>query len=146
MAPDNSSGMLPGTLRSLLVLATAGFLSARGHAQAPPQTVQPGLETAVKWKWWVLPSAEKDWGFPLNEPVSQPDAAPKSEPGADKKNAALQNAALKKAVSITPGNYEVKRGDALEIIARKAGVTISQLDAARTGTAAALAATAQASS
>ncbi len=114
--------MLPGTLRILLVLATAGFLSARGHAQAPPQTVQPGLETAVKWKWWVLPSAEKDWGFPLIEPVRQPDAAPKSEPGADKRNAALQ-----KAMSITPGNYEVKRGDALEIIARKAGVTISQL-------------------
>ncbi len=114
--------MLLGTFRILLVLAAAGFLSARGHAQTPPQTVQPGLETAVKWKWWVLPSEEKDWGFPINEPVLQPEAATKSEPAAEKKTVTLQ-----KALSIIAGNYEVKRGDALEIIARKAGVSISQL-------------------
>ncbi len=104
------------TLRVLLVLV--GLFSVRLHAQS----VQPGLEAAVKWKWWVLPSEEKDWGFPVTEPDQTPAAAPTQGPTVEKKKRSVQA-----EISIAPGNYEVKRGDALEIIARKSGVSVSQL-------------------
>ena len=114
--------MLLATLRILFVLAASGVVSARLQAQTPAQHVQPGLEAAVKWKWWVLPSEEKDWGFPVTEPIQPLDAAPKNEPTIKKKDLSA-----KAAISIAPGDYEVKRGDALAIIARKSGVSISQL-------------------
>ncbi len=102
-----------------IVLVLVGLLSFRLHAQ----TVQPGLEAAVKWKWWVLPSEEKDWGFPIMDPEPAPAAAvPIKAPAMEKKGRPVQA-----EVSIPPGPYEVKRGDALEIIARKSGVSTSFL-------------------
>ena len=103
-------------LRILLVLA--GLVAVRLHAQ----NVQPGLEAAVKWKWSVLPSEEKDWGFPVTEPVQTPGAPPTNEPAVAKKGASVPA-----GPSIDPGTYEVKKGDALAIIARKSGVPVSQL-------------------
>lgn len=76
----------------------------------------------MKWKWWALPSEEKDWGFPVTEPVQSPAATATDGPAPEKKDPAVQAGA-----SIAPGNYEVKRGDALAIIARKSGVQVSQL-------------------
>lgn len=108
--------MVFANLRILLVLL--GLFSVRLHAQ----NVQPGLEAAVKWKWWVLPSEEKDWGLPVTEPDLTPATAPTKEPVIEKKKRSVQA-----EISITPGFYEVKRGDALEIIARKSGVSVSQL-------------------
>jgi lipoprotein-anchoring transpeptidase ErfK/SrfK len=93
-----------------ILLALAGLFTARLHAQTVQpglQGVQPGLEAAVKWKWSVLPSEEKDWGLPIVEPPPTP--------------------ATPAAPSIEPGNYEVKKGDALAIIARKSGVSVTQL-------------------
>ena len=103
-------------LRILLVLA--GLVAVRLHAQ----NVQPGLEAAVKWKWSVLPSEEKDWGFPVTEPVQTPGATPTNGPTVEKKDPSVPA-----GPSIIPGNYEVKRGDALAIIARKSGVPVRQL-------------------
>lgn len=103
-------------LRILLVLA--GLVAVRLHAQ----NVQPGLEAAVKWKWSVLPSEEKDWGFPVTEPVQTPVATPANEPTLAKKDPSVPA-----GPSIAPGNYEVKKGDALAIIARKSGFPVSRL-------------------
>ena len=108
--------MVFANLRMLLVLV--GLVSVRLHAQ----NVQPGLEAAVKWKWWALPSEEKDWGFPISEPVQAPIAPPTNGPTVAKKDPAVPA-----GPSIVPGNYEVKRGDELAIIARKSGVPVSQL-------------------
>jgi len=108
--------MAPPILRILFVLA--GLASVHVHAQ----NVQPGLEAAVKWKWWALPSEEKDWGFPIAEPIQAPVVAPTSGPTVEKKDRPAQE-----GVSIAPGPYEVKRGDALAIIARKSGVQVGQL-------------------
>jgi len=76
----------------------------------------------VKWKWRVLPSEEKDWGFPVAEPIQAPAATTTNGPTLEKKAPSVQAETL-----IAPGNYEVKRGDALAIIARKSGVPVSQL-------------------
>ena len=103
-------------LRILLVLV--GLVAVRLHAQ----NVQPGLEAAVKWKWSVLPSEEKDWGFPVTEPVPAPVAPPTNGPTVEKKDPAVPA-----GPSIASGNYEVKKGDALAIIARKSGVPVKQL-------------------
>ncbi|MEO6789111.1 MAG: LysM peptidoglycan-binding domain-containing protein [Chthoniobacteraceae bacterium] len=109
--------MLLATLRILFVFA--GLVSVRLHAQ----NVQPGLEAAVKWKWRVLPSEEKDWGFPVTEPIQVPASTAANEP------AIKRNPSAGAATSIPPGDYEVKRGDALAIIARKSGVSVSHLKA-----------------
>ena len=37
----------------------------------------------MKWKWSVLPSEEKDWGFPVTEPVPTPVAASTNGPTAE---------------------------------------------------------------
>jgi len=71
---DIGADMVFATLRVLLVLV--GLVSVRVHAQ----NVQPGLEAAVKWKWWALPSEEKDWGLPLPEPVPAPSEGEPSGP------------------------------------------------------------------
>lgn len=107
-------------LRFLIVLVGAGMVPA--HAQSTGQHVQPGLETAVKWKWWVLPSEEKDWSFSAQEPAATPtQVVPNGAP------AKVTGAPPPPAVSISPGDYEVKRGDALAKIARKAGISVEQL-------------------
>lgn len=116
--PATGSDMFPATLRILIVLVASGLVPPPLRAQ----TVQPGLETAVKWKWRILPSEEKDWGFSIPGQIQTPDSALTNEPTA--KNPVPS---AKVGLSIAPGAYEVKRGDALEIIARKSGVSVRQL-------------------
>src|SRR5450432_3974701 len=101
---DIGADMVFANLRILLVLV--GLVSVRLHAQ----NVQPGLEAAVRWKWRALPSEEKDWGFPVTEPIQAPAATPTNGPTLEKKPLPVQA-----GTSIAPGNYEVKRGDALAI-------------------------------
>jgi LysM repeat protein len=64
----------------------------------------------------------KGLGLPITEPVSASVATPTNGPTVEKKDPSVQA-----GPSIAPGNYEVKRGDALAIIARKSGVPVSQL-------------------
>ncbi|MFA7344425.1 MAG: LysM peptidoglycan-binding domain-containing protein [Terrimicrobiaceae bacterium] len=82
---------------------------------APPVVsgIEPGLEEAVKWKWRVVPSPDKDWGLEL------PDLPPPVTPTPQ---APLPRDPLT--------SYEVKKGDALVLIAKKTGVTVAQLKAA----------------
>ncbi len=115
------TAMLAVTSRILLTLVMTG-VSSRAFAQTVPAVppakprIEPGLEMAVKWKWWVLPSDEKNWGFALPE---TPHSA--GTPGAP--SVSISPAAAR------PDSYEVKRGDALVIIARKFGMEVNQLKA-----------------
>lgn len=120
---------MPTDLRLLplvtCVFATSAVPLSRAQVAAPPaapastKKIEPGLESAVKWKWWVAPSEEKDWGIPLPEPekVVTP-AAPGSTPGSGSPTV---------SIAVRPSTYEVKRGDALAIIARKFTMTVAQL-------------------
>nr|AMP57221.1 LysM domain protein [uncultured bacterium] len=74
--------------------------------------VEPGLEVAVNWKWWVAPSEGKEWGMPLPE-----ELLPKTPGGS----------ALDKGTAVRPETYEVKKGDAIIKIARRFNMTSAQL-------------------
>lgn len=72
------------------------------HAQS---NIEPGLEDAVNWKWRVVPSEPSQWISVLPDPTPEPEtAAPVPTPVREQLT------------------YEVKRGDALAIIARKYGI------------------------
>ena len=108
--------MLKRTAGFFLSLFLWGGAVVEVHAQKPPAAVvhgiEPGLEEAVKWKWRVVPSPEKDWGLELPElPPPPPVSAPAVQQG-----------------PVT--SYEIKKGDALVLIAKKTGVTVPQLKAA----------------
>ncbi len=79
--------------------------------------VEPGLEEAVRWKWSVLPSSQTSWGLELPEWL-----APEPKAG---------DLAVPHPAQPSLGEtYEVKRGDALILIAKKSGRTVAQLKAA----------------
>jgi len=110
--------MLSVAVRLPLLLGTSALLSVCALAQpagakASGPKVEPGLEKAVGWKWQVVPSDEKSWGFALPEPPPPPtfptslEAAPTPEPRSHV--------------------YEVKKGDALILIAKRHGITVAQL-------------------
>ena len=99
-----------------LLLFPLCVVTALAQVTSQPARIEPGLEAAVSWKWWVAASDEKDWGFVLPETekksttvTSENPSAPNPTPG------------------VRPVSYEVKRGDALSIISRKFGMTVAQL-------------------
>jgi lipoprotein-anchoring transpeptidase ErfK/SrfK len=109
--------MLSGAARLLLVPVMCGILAISVSAQTMPgkpavlKRIEPGLEHAVKWEWRVVPSDEKDWGLPSPDPTPTPPPAvlPQSEN--------------------RPTLYEVHHGDALILIGKKFGMTVSQIKA-----------------
>lgn len=90
------------------IMMVAGFgLCLWAAAPARGQSsVEPGLEDAVNWKWRVAPSEPGQWISALPEPTPEPQVTAPATP-----------APVAEAVY-----YEVKRGDALAIIARKYGL------------------------
>src|ERR1700739_3775046 len=92
--------------------------SAATPAKPAPPRIEPGLEMAVKWKWWVAPSDDKEWGIPLPEP-EQPKPDP-SKPG-------MPTITTVHLPEERPAVYEVKKGDALILIAKKFGMKVAQL-------------------
>jgi LysM repeat protein len=106
-------------VRSLLIFVTSGVLALAASGQPMPgkpaalKRIEPGLENAVKWEWRVAPSDEKDWGFKLPDPAPTP-TPPVSPPPLSENR---------------PSLYEVKRGDALILIGKKFGMTVSQIKA-----------------
>lgn len=101
--------------RSLSMIVIAGSLSGSLLAQTvlkPSSRIEPGLERAVDWKWWVAPAETKEWGMPL------PEALRPKPPGAGDATAPATS---------RPETYEVKKGDALIKIARKFDMTAAQL-------------------
>ncbi|MFV0337540.1 MAG: LysM peptidoglycan-binding domain-containing protein [Chthoniobacterales bacterium] len=73
--------------------------------------IEPGLEKAVYWKWFAVPSDPGTWGLPLPALPEPTPRAPLAPP--------------------TPSRqfteYTVKRGDALAKIARHFNITLEQL-------------------
>lgn len=100
-----------------LSLWWAAVSELRAQATRPPAApaVEHGLEDAVKWKWWVVPSEEKSWGLELPEP---PPAAPLNAP------------ATAQLPRERTDSYEVRKGDALVLIGKKFKLTVAQLKAA----------------
>jgi len=100
-------------LPASLVLAAAS-LPAQIAPLPPPNLhrVEPGLEKAVKWVWWVTPSPAADWGLELPKPP--PDAASTPPPHPD---------------AAADSTYVVKKGDALYTIAKRHKITVQQLKA-----------------
>jgi LysM repeat protein len=79
-----------------------------------PSKIEPGLELAVNWKWWVAPPEKMEWGMPL------PDALVPKTPGTPALEQVTPTAAR-------PETYEVKKGDAIIKIAKKFDMTAAQL-------------------
>jgi LysM repeat protein/lipoprotein-anchoring transpeptidase ErfK/SrfK len=110
--------MLFGATRSLLILVLSGVSEVSLFAQATPGKpaairIEPGLENAVKWKWRVAPSDEKDWGLELPQLTwPLPGNTPASALPQPENRSTL---------------YEVKRGDALILIGKRFGVTVAQI-------------------
>ncbi|MEI6676385.1 MAG: LysM peptidoglycan-binding domain-containing protein [Verrucomicrobiota bacterium] len=100
----------PVSLAAILGLTCGGlFAQTVVKPVSAPSKIEPGLELAVNWKWWVAPAQKQDWGMPL------PEALMPKLPGTA--SPATQR----------PETYEVKKGDALAKIARKFGMTAAQL-------------------
>lgn len=111
--------MLPRFAKLPLVLAAIVLAPMPLVAQTTPSKpvtptrIEPGLENAVKWKWRVAPSDPKDWGLELPDLARMaPAAAPVRSPLQEQSGDPL---------------YEVKRGDALILIAKRFGVTVTQI-------------------
>jgi LysM repeat protein len=88
----------------LIGLGAAICLAAAAPMQAQ-SNIEPGLEAAVNWKWRVAPSEPRQWISVLPDPTPEPrQALPTPTPVVQRLT------------------YEVKKGDALAIIARKYGL------------------------
>jgi LysM repeat protein len=109
--------MLSSILRSLLILVMSGIFAIGVSAQTmpgkltAPKRIEPGLENAVKWKWRVAPSDDKDWGLQSANPTPTPLPPVTVLPQSENR----------------PTLYEVKRGDALILIGKKFGMTVAQI-------------------
>jgi lipoprotein-anchoring transpeptidase ErfK/SrfK len=105
----------------LLPLVAMSLLGCDGLPAQPIVTtsaassrIEPGLEQAVGWKWWVAPAGNKEWGMPLPDALKpKPPGDPASEP-------------VKPPVE-RPEYYEVRKGDAVIKIAKKFEMTVWQL-------------------
>ncbi len=112
--------MLHSPVRPLSLIVGLGLACGGLHAQSvvkpvsAPSNIEPGLELAVTWKWWVAPPDNKAWGMPL------PEALVPKTPGPPASQA-IPPAAVR------PETYEVKKGDAIIKIAKKFGMTAAQL-------------------
>jgi len=110
-----------GISRWMISWVSRGFvlsvlLGCAAYGQAGLTGTEAGLEDAVRWKWRQAPSDVKSWGLEIPEPPPEVPAAP-VVPGAP-------------PMSNQENSYEVRRGDALILIAKKHGRTVAQLKAA----------------
>jgi hypothetical protein len=109
--------MLSSIPRFLLILVVSGIFAIGVSAQTTPgkltapKRIEPGLEVAVKWKWRVAPSDDKDWGLQTANPTPTPPPPVAMLPQSENR----------------PALYEVKRGDALILIGKKFSMTVAQI-------------------
>ncbi len=103
IAPPPAAGRILFFLSLFLLLPT--LVSA---TQAGPE---PGLQRAVNWKWWVVPSVpSQPWSLP---PQKVPVLVDPAQPAAP--------------APVNEGLYTVKKGDVLVRIARRFKITVAQL-------------------
>ena len=106
------SFLRPLSLAAIICLACGSLFSQTVvKPSAASSKIEPGLELAVSWKWWVAPPELEEWGMPL------PDALVPRMPGALGPT----------RTAVRPETYEVKKGDAIIKIARKFDMTAAQL-------------------
>ena len=99
----------------IMIAWSAGdTLFAQSSKPQAPSKIEPGLDLAVKWKWWVCPSESKQWGMPLPE-------APAPESSG---STAIASAT---PTAVRAESYDVKKGDAIITIAKKFDMTAAQL-------------------
>ena len=109
----------------LPALAAGGFFYSNVLAQVPAPKpaagprIEPGLENALRWKWWVAPAANNDWGLPIPERPALPAVAPSAHLPSEASH----------TVAAPTNIYEVKRGDVLVRIAKRVHVPVPQLKA-----------------
>lgn len=96
-------------MRIPLIFSLSLFACGRLYSQ-----IEPGLESAVNWKWWVAPAETGEWGMPLPEEL-------RPKPPVD------SSIKPPKATMVRPDTYEVKKGDAIIKIAKKFEMTPAQL-------------------
>ncbi len=117
-------------LRAALMLLPAlavGQTPPAGAARPALPTVEPGLETAVKWKWAVGPSDEKNWGLPLPKPPKPPEPAA-ATPGVGPTPGSPEGTVP--AAPARPEVHVVQKGDTLFVLAKKYSMTVWQLKTA----------------
>ncbi len=110
-------------LRSLALCTLTLSLQAPAQIRTTFQRVQPGYANAVQWRWEVADATHQPWSVPGFKPVDPP--AQKDAPSSSGEKSSPKNARLVSAIPAGP--YEVRRGDALAIIARKSGIPVDFL-------------------
>ncbi len=110
-------------LRSLALCTLTFSLQAPAQIRTTFQRVQPGYANAVQWRWEVADATHQPWSVPGFKPVDPP--AQKDAPSSSGEKSSPKNARLVSAIPAGP--YEVRRGDALAIIARKSGIPVDFL-------------------
>jgi LysM repeat protein/lipoprotein-anchoring transpeptidase ErfK/SrfK len=110
-------------LRSITPLSLLLSLTATAQIRTTFQRVQPGYANAIQWRWEVVETTQQPWSVPGFKPV---ETNPQKEtPPSNGEKTTAKNA---RSVSTLPaGPYEVRRGDALAIIARKSSVPVDLL-------------------
>ncbi len=99
----------PVTLGAVWFIGGSVFSQTMVKLSAAPSTVEPGLELAVNWKWWVAPAEKSEWGMPLPDALVPKTLEPHAPP------------------AVRPETYEVNKGDAIIKIAKKFDMTVWQL-------------------
>ncbi len=104
----------PLPLMAISAFACGSLFSQTTKPLTAASKVEPGLELAVSWKWWVAPPDKQDWGMPLPESLlPKTDGTSAPDPSGHP--------------AVRPETYVVKKGDAIIKIARKFDMTAAQL-------------------
>lgn len=103
-----------GSFAAAVAVAVAASAVAQLPAAKPAAKprVEAGLENAVDWKWRVVPSDPENWGLELPDLTHLAQATPRPVLGQPEPSGTV---------------YEVKRGDALVLIARRFNVSVEQI-------------------
>lgn len=106
-----------------LTLSAAGQSTKPVPAKPAVPTVEPGLETVVKWRWVPEASDPAAWGLSLEAPpqAAVPGTGDPASPGGRPVPTHPQGPPEQTL------DYSIQKGDSLYVIAKRHGVTIDQL-------------------
>lgn len=111
-----------GLLLTLTLCAVAQSTKPVTAKPAVP-TVEPGLETVVKWRWTPEASDPAAWGLSLEAPPQPATPGTGSPTSPDGKPAPVQPQGPPEQTL----DYTIQKGDSLYVIAKRYSVTIDQL-------------------
>lgn len=111
-----------GLILSFALGAGAQSTKPATPVKPPVPTVEPGLETAVKWRWTPEASDPAVWGLSLEAPP-QPSTTPGSPSAPGSKASPVHPQGPPEQTL----DYAIQKGDSLYVIAKRHGVTVDQL-------------------